>query len=151
MINRGVGHERCRYCNGCQQVLVSQTPTDGQWSLLLLLCTCCHLENYGVSSWCLLLLRGYPNATLSIPRPHPPRARVVPSLRWLCSGLLVSRVFQRLFWGNQSFRSKKLDDGETKCINVCAEKFIKLTSRVGLRFQDVQQQKARDEAAAAQR
>lgn len=51
----------------------------------------------------------------------------------------------------QSFRSKRLDDGETKCINVCAEKFIKLTSRVALRFQDIQQQKAKDEAAAAPR
>lgn len=49
----------------------------------------------------------------------------------------------------QSFRSKRLDDGETKCINVCAEKFIKLTSRVALRFQDIQQQKAKDEAAGA--
>ncbi|CAN0307310.1 unnamed protein product, partial [Scytosiphon promiscuus] len=48
----------------------------------------------------------------------------------------------------QSFRSKRLDDGETKCINVCAEKFIKLTSRVALRFQDIQQQKAKDDAAA---
>jgi len=51
----------------------------------------------------------------------------------------------------QSFRSKRLDDNETKCINVCAEKFIKLTSRVALRFQDIQQQKAKDEAAGAQR
>lgn len=52
---------------------------------------------------------------------------------------------------SQSFRSKRLDDGETKCINVCAEKYIKLTSRVALRFQDIQQQKAKDEAAGVQR
>ncbi|CAN0558087.1 unnamed protein product, partial [Laminaria digitata] len=44
----------------------------------------------------------------------------------------------------KSFRSKRLDDGESKCINVCADKFIKLTGRVALRFQDIQNQKAKD-------
>ncbi|CAN0167925.1 unnamed protein product [Pylaiella littoralis] len=61
---------------------------------------------------------------------------------------LVYRCFDDC---SKSFRTKRLDDGETKCINVCAEKFIKLTSRVALRFQDIQQQKAKDEAAGAQR
>lgn len=51
----------------------------------------------------------------------------------------------------QHFKSKKLDDGESKCISVCAEKFIKLTSRVALRFQDIQQQKVKEEAGTAQR
>eukprot|EP00904_Undaria_pinnatifida_P009013 jgi/Undpi1/5241/HiC_scaffold_2.g00522.m1 len=59
---------------------------------------------------------------------------------------LVFRCFDEC---TKSFRSKRLEDGESKCINVCAHKFIKLTSRVGLRFQDIQQQKAKDEAAAA--
>ncbi|CAN0007812.1 unnamed protein product, partial [Ectocarpus fasciculatus] len=69
---------------------------------------------------------------------------------------LVFRCFdecskvRRAIW-QLSFRSKRLDDGETKCINVCAEKYIKLTSRVALRFQDIQQQRAKDEAAGVQR
>lgn len=50
----------------------------------------------------------------------------------------------------QSFRTKRLEDNEAKCISVCAEKFIKLTSRVARRFQDLQQQKAKDEAAGSQ-
>eukprot|EP00903_Cladosiphon_okamuranus_P012504 g11708.t1 len=61
---------------------------------------------------------------------------------------LVYRCFDEC---TKSFRSRRLDDGETKCINVCAEKYVKLTSRVALRFQDIQQQKAKDEAAGAPR
>ncbi|CAM9766473.1 unnamed protein product [Discosporangium mesarthrocarpum] len=57
---------------------------------------------------------------------------------------LVSRCFDEC---TKTFRSKKLDDKETKCVDVCADKFLKLTNRVGLRFQDIQQQQA---AAAAQ-
>ncbi|CAM9758669.1 unnamed protein product [Ascophyllum nodosum] len=50
---------------------------------------------------------------------------------------------------SRSFRSRRLDDSEAKCIGVCAEKFIKLTGRVARRFQDLQQQKAKEEQAAA--
>ncbi|ETV68767.1 hypothetical protein, variant [Aphanomyces astaci] len=39
----------------------------------------------------------------------------------------------------QSFRSKKLEDKEVNCMNLCAEKFLKHTQRVGVRFAEAQQ------------
>ncbi|ETV91836.1 hypothetical protein H310_13665 [Aphanomyces invadans] len=39
----------------------------------------------------------------------------------------------------QSFRSKKLEDKEENCMNLCAEKFLKHTQRVGVRFAEAQQ------------
>ncbi len=38
------------------------------------------------------------------------------------------------------FKSKMLDKHETTCVEHCAEKFLKTTSRVGLRFQEIQAQ-----------
>ena len=38
----------------------------------------------------------------------------------------------------QGFRSKNLEESEAKCINQCAEKFMKLTQRVGFRFSEYQ-------------
>jgi mitochondrial import inner membrane translocase subunit TIM9 len=37
-----------------------------------------------------------------------------------------------------TFKSKRLEDSEVKCIENCADKFIKLTQRVGYRFQEHQ-------------
>jgi len=36
------------------------------------------------------------------------------------------------------FRSKKLDDKEEGCISKCAEKFLKHSQRVGVRFAEAQ-------------
>jgi len=38
------------------------------------------------------------------------------------------------------FHSKTLDEPESKCIAACAEKFMKLTTRVGYRFAESTQQ-----------
>ena len=49
-----------------------------------------------------------------------------------------------------SFRSKSLDKYETSCVENCAERFIKMTQRVGLRFaedQAMRQKRAADAAA----
>mmetsp|Transcript_3878 Transcript_3878/g.5765 ORF Transcript_3878/g.5765 Transcript_3878/m.5765 type:complete len:102 (+) Transcript_3878:62-367(+) len=43
-----------------------------------------------------------------------------------------------LFGGEKSFASRHLDKKEEPCVNSCAEKFIKLTQRVGLRFAEYQ-------------
>eukprot|EP01039_Chlorochromonas_danica_P008695 gene8695-9580_t len=43
-------------------------------------------------------------------------------------------------WGG-NFSTKNLSEGENKCIHQCAEKFMKLTQRVGFRFAEYQQQK----------
>ena len=51
-----------------------------------------------------------------------------------------------------SFRSKTLDKGETTCIANCAERYIKMTQRVGLRFaedQALRQKRAADAAGGA--
>eukprot|EP00804_Cyclotella_cryptica_P021047 CCRYP_021160-RA/>CCRYP_021160-RA protein AED:0.03 eAED:0.03 QI:74/1/1/1/0/0/2/625/96 len=49
-----------------------------------------------------------------------------------------------------SFRSKSLDKYESSCVEHCAERYIKMTQRVGLRFAESQalQQKRAAEAAA---
>mmetsp|Transcript_7467 Transcript_7467/g.9951 ORF Transcript_7467/g.9951 Transcript_7467/m.9951 type:complete len:105 (+) Transcript_7467:211-525(+) len=44
--------------------------------------------------------------------------------------------------GPKGFKSKKLTDTEDTCVEQCAEKFIKLTQRVGFRFAEHQQQQA---------
>ncbi|KAL7433287.1 hypothetical protein ACHAXH_002049 [Discostella pseudostelligera] len=49
-----------------------------------------------------------------------------------------------------SFRSKSLDKYETSCVENCAERFIKMTQRVGLRFaedQAMRQKRAADAQA----
>ena len=61
---------------------------------------------------------------------------------------MFNRVTEHCFAGCvDSFHSKSLDGGESKCIDVCAQKFLKLTQRVGQRFQEHQ---AAQEAAGAQ-
>ena len=40
------------------------------------------------------------------------------------------------------FKSKQLDDTESKCVSQCAEKYMKLTQRVGFRFAEFNQQTA---------
>ena len=49
-----------------------------------------------------------------------------------------------------NFRSKTLDTSEVKCTEQCAERYIKLTQRVGLRFAEHQalQQKRMEDSAA---
>ena len=59
---------------------------------------------------------------------------------------LVERCFQTCV---ASFRSKSLDKYETTCVENCAERYIKMTQRVGLRFaehQAMQQKRAADAA-----
>mmetsp|Transcript_31909 Transcript_31909/g.71635 ORF Transcript_31909/g.71635 Transcript_31909/m.71635 type:complete len:96 (-) Transcript_31909:1259-1546(-) len=60
---------------------------------------------------------------------------------------LVERCFNNCV---TSFRSKSLDKYETPCIENCAERYVKMTQRVGLRFaeqQAMQQKRAADLAA----
>mmetsp|Transcript_23502 Transcript_23502/g.42085 ORF Transcript_23502/g.42085 Transcript_23502/m.42085 type:complete len:95 (+) Transcript_23502:257-541(+) len=57
---------------------------------------------------------------------------------------LVERCFGSCV---SSFRSKSLDKNETACVEHCAERYIKMTQRVGLRFaeqQAMQQKRAAD-------
>ena len=51
---------------------------------------------------------------------------------------LVEQCFDKCV---TSFRSKQLEDSEAKCMSNCAEKFLKLTQRVGFRFTEYQNQK----------
>ena len=52
---------------------------------------------------------------------------------------LYNRVVEQCFDNCvSSFRSKKLEDKESSCISKCAEKFIKHTQRVGVRFAEAQ-------------
>lgn len=48
---------------------------------------------------------------------------------------LVSRCFEGCV---SSFRSKNLDKGEIGCVDNCANRYIKMTQRVGLRFAEHQ-------------
>mmetsp|Transcript_27642 Transcript_27642/g.40779 ORF Transcript_27642/g.40779 Transcript_27642/m.40779 type:complete len:100 (+) Transcript_27642:102-401(+) len=48
-----------------------------------------------------------------------------------------------------SFRSKTLDKYETACLENCAARYIKMTQRVGLRFQEHQAMQQRKAAEAA--
>ncbi|CAN0036016.1 unnamed protein product [Phaeothamnion confervicola] len=50
---------------------------------------------------------------------------------------IVSRCFEDCV---KSFRSKNLDDGEQKCLQNCAKKYLKLTQRAGYRFAEQQAQ-----------
>lgn len=59
---------------------------------------------------------------------------------------LTERCFQTCI---SSFRSKSLDKKETSCVENCAERYIKMTQRVGLRFaedQALRQKRAADAA-----
>ena len=61
---------------------------------------------------------------------------------------VVMRCFDSCVFG---FRSKTLDKGEITCVEQCAERYIKMTQRVGLRFaehQAMQQKRAEDAVAA---
>ena len=54
---------------------------------------------------------------------------------------VVMRCFDTCIY---NFRSKTLDKSEISCVEQCAERYIKLTQRVGLRFaehQAIQQQR----------
>jgi mitochondrial import inner membrane translocase subunit TIM9 len=48
---------------------------------------------------------------------------------------LVNRCFDVCV---SSFRSKTLDKGETTCLQFCADRYVKMTQRVGLRFAEHQ-------------
>jgi import inner membrane translocase subunit TIM9 len=50
---------------------------------------------------------------------------------------VVARCFDQCVY---RFSSKMLDSGESGCLENCAEKYLKSTSRVGLRFQEIQAQ-----------
>ena len=52
---------------------------------------------------------------------------------------MVERCFTDCVRG---FRSKTLDDSEKQCISKCAEKYIKMTQRVGFRFAEHNQAQA---------
>ena len=55
---------------------------------------------------------------------------------------LVQRYFDSCV---TSYKSKTLDSYETDCLENCASKFIKMTARTGMRFQEhqaMQQKKA---------
>jgi len=59
---------------------------------------------------------------------------------------LTERCFQTCV---SSFRSKTLDKHETSCIENCAERYIKMTQRVGLRFAEDQAMRQKRAAEAA--
>ena len=62
---------------------------------------------------------------------------------------VVQRCFDNCVTG---FRSKTLSKSEINCVEQCAERYIKMTQRVGLRFaehQAMQQKRVEDNAAAA--
>ena len=62
---------------------------------------------------------------------------------------VVRRCFDNCVTG---FRSKTLSKGEIGCVEQCAERYIKMTQRVGLRFaehQALQQKRVEDAAAVA--
>lgn len=48
---------------------------------------------------------------------------------------LVERCFEPCV---HNFRTKYLDNAETKCLESCAERYIKASNRTGLRFQEHQ-------------
>ena len=50
--------------------------------------------------------------------------------------VLVEKCFAECISG---FRSKALSDKESGCVTKCAEKYIKLTQRVGFRFAEHQE------------
>lgn len=50
---------------------------------------------------------------------------------------LVHRCFLECV---DSFRSKKLDGKEDACVAKCAEKFLNFAGRVGMKFQETQQE-----------
>ena len=57
---------------------------------------------------------------------------------------LTERCFETCVY---SFRSKALEKKETACVQNCAERFVKMAQRVGLRFaehQAMQQKRAAD-------
>mmetsp|Transcript_7468 Transcript_7468/g.9952 ORF Transcript_7468/g.9952 Transcript_7468/m.9952 type:complete len:94 (+) Transcript_7468:211-492(+) len=68
---------------------------------------------------------------------HLEQMQVKDSLRMYNN--LVGKCFDECV---QGFKSKKLTDTEDTCVEQCAEKFIKLTQRVGFRFAEHQQQQA---------
>mmetsp|Transcript_34418 Transcript_34418/g.52824 ORF Transcript_34418/g.52824 Transcript_34418/m.52824 type:complete len:100 (+) Transcript_34418:109-408(+) len=62
---------------------------------------------------------------------------------------LVMRCFDTCV---SSFRSKAMDKSESQCVEKCAQRYIKMSQRVGLRFaehQAMQQKRAQEMAAAA--
>ena len=48
---------------------------------------------------------------------------------------LVFRCFTQCV---STFRSRTLDNAETKCLQNCTDKYLKVTGRVGQRFQEYQ-------------
>ena len=75
-----------------------------------------------------------------------------PSLHcWLPLRMYNNVVMQCFDTCVGGFRSKTLSKGEVGCVEHCAERYIKMTQRVGLRFaehQAMQQKRAEDAAAA---
>ena len=56
---------------------------------------------------------------------------------------LVLRCFDNCV---DSFRTRKIDTKENACIEKCAHKFVQFAARVGMRFQEHQQQLAEQQA-----
>jgi hypothetical protein len=74
------------------------------------------------------------------------------TMNW--STIVLTNVSQSVFhsllmtfclYFSQNFSGKTLDEKESKCMAHCAEKFLKLTQRVGFRFSEYQAQKALEE------
>jgi hypothetical protein len=59
---------------------------------------------------------------------------------------LVERCFKECV---DDFRSKNLDKTETACVTKCCEKFLNLSARTGLRFQELFTEMEKAAAAAA--
>ena len=51
----------------------------------------------------------------------------------------------------QGFRSKNLEEEESKCVTGCAEKYMKLAQRVGFRLGEYQAVKAQEMQQSAKR
>mmetsp|Transcript_2446 Transcript_2446/g.3124 ORF Transcript_2446/g.3124 Transcript_2446/m.3124 type:complete len:96 (+) Transcript_2446:261-548(+) len=52
---------------------------------------------------------------------------------------LYNRLLDRCFGECvNSFHSKKLESGESQCMNTCTQKFMKMSQRAGQRFQEHQ-------------
>ncbi|CAM9256135.1 unnamed protein product [Ectocarpus fasciculatus] len=57
---------------------------------------------------------------------------------------LVESCFDRCI---MNFQSKSMDDTEKKCVNMCAQKYLKTTQRAGFRFAEQQAAKAQQAQA----
>ncbi|CAM9586113.1 unnamed protein product [Chrysoparadoxa australica] len=80
------------------------------------------------------------------------RAAAAAALTFLLPLTSLPRKVYRCFnQCSRGFKSKHLDDKEGTCVSNCAEKFIKVTQRVGFRFSEHQAANAAAQQAQAGR